>query len=53
MTDAQITALVNEVDANGDGEVNYEEFVSMIEREKTVNCTGCCCIFLFFDLVCQ
>jgi len=28
----QITELINEVDINGDGEIDFEEFCSMMKR---------------------
>ena len=43
LTDAQIDSLMEEVDANGDGEISFEEFKDMMVRF---------CFVLFYLFVC-
>ena len=40
--------LVAEADIDGDGNVNYEEFVAMIFREASFDH---CCLFVFFMFI--
>ena len=39
LSDAEIDAIVNDVDKDGDGEIDYEEFCAMLSQRQAVKAT--------------
>ena len=38
MNEKELEEMIHEADADGDGEINYEEFTSMMRARSAANC---------------
>ncbi|KAG5252604.1 calmodulin Z-box Binding Factor [Salix suchowensis] len=53
LTDEEVDEMIREADVDGDGQINYEEFVKVMMAKKCWCWCWCCNVHSSFDLSCQ
>ena len=46
LTDEEVDEMIREADVDGDGQINYEEFVKMMVRVSWTSFSTCCSLSL-------
>lgn len=48
LTDEEVDEMIREADVNGDGQINYQEFVKMMVRHNRSKCQKICLLNTIF-----